>query len=217
MKKNIIESIKNPLSVIVIFAGIAEIAMTVTVVQLSESNQNIFLWFIMLFPIILIGSFFFVLYKKPAVLFSPSDYQEDKTYLASINTQNEIENLDLKVKQLEEVNKILQTSLERVVEKVTSGDNEIISTEKERLKELRNLHDLEKNNLYSFLNRELKIDLEHISEIIRASNSGYELPGVILRITKDEKGKLRTERILESFPKILNDYDQLKEIFQKRG
>lgn len=67
MKTNLTESIKNPLKVITIFAGISEVAMTFTLFQLPENNQNIFIWFVMLFPILLVSLFFFVLYTNCTV------------------------------------------------------------------------------------------------------------------------------------------------------
>ena len=61
MKTNITETIKNPLTVIAIFAGISEVAMTITLAQVPESNQDLVIELIMLFPIILGRMFFFVL------------------------------------------------------------------------------------------------------------------------------------------------------------
>ena len=107
-KKNLLDSVKNPLAVIVIFAGISEVAMTVTLVQLPLEMQKIFIWFVMLFPLILVGAFFFILYKKPAVLFSPSDYKKDEMYLVSIDSQKNIEEIVIKVDQQEEVLNTIQ-------------------------------------------------------------------------------------------------------------
>lgn len=83
--------ISNPLTIIAIFAGLAEIGGTVVLPLLSEKNQFIFIWYVMLFPILLVIIFFYILYKKNHVLYSPSDYQNDESFLkAKITFENNI-------------------------------------------------------------------------------------------------------------------------------
>lgn len=81
-------SVKNPLVLIAVFAGVSEVAMAVTLIKLPESIQGIFVWFVMGFPLVLVLGFFFVLYRKPAVLFSPGDYEREEMYLESIASTN---------------------------------------------------------------------------------------------------------------------------------
>ena len=73
--------IKNPLTVIAIFAGIAETSGTIVLPLLDASVQGTFVWFLMLFPCLLIAMFFGVLYMKHHVLYAPSDFQEDKSFV----------------------------------------------------------------------------------------------------------------------------------------
>lgn len=51
--------IKNPLTVIAIFAGIAEISGTIVLPFISEENQATYIWFLMSFPFFLVLVFFF--------------------------------------------------------------------------------------------------------------------------------------------------------------
>lgn len=44
-----LERIKNPLVLIASFAGISEVAMAVTLIQLPEAIQETFVWFVMVF------------------------------------------------------------------------------------------------------------------------------------------------------------------------
>ena len=211
MKTNITETIKNPLTVIAIFAGISEVAMTITLAQLPESNQNIFIWFVMLFPILLVSMFFFVLYKKPAVLFSPSDYKKDETYLSSISDAKSIEGIDRRLQHLEEVTQTLQTYLESVVKEVSPEVSEtIISEQQKRLDYIRKIHDLENNYLYSFLNREIGISPDTIIKLISKSESANKLPDSVYEITNSRSNKKRLERVFQRFPKAFNDFDKLK-------
>lgn len=73
--------VKNPLTVIAIFAGLAEISGTVVLPFLLDKNiQTTYVWFLMLFPAFLVAVFFLVLYKKHHVLYAPADYKDDETF-----------------------------------------------------------------------------------------------------------------------------------------
>lgn len=72
--------IKNPLTVIAIFAALAEVSGTVVLPFLDKETQHIYVWFLMCFPILLVAIFFFVLYKKHHVLYAPTDFKDDKTF-----------------------------------------------------------------------------------------------------------------------------------------
>ncbi len=210
MKKNILDSIRNPLTVIVIFAGIAEVAMTVTLVKLSENTQYIFIWFVMIFPLVLIGAFFFILYKKPAVLFSPSDYKKDEMYLTSIGSQDHYEKLVIKVEQLEQISETLQRYINELAKNI---DDSKVSIEKERLEELRFYQELEKNNLFIFLTKELGMNFDEFVRVIKKSKNGYDLPAIVFAITNDKDKKERMERVLNNFPNVLSDFDELQDRF----
>lgn len=72
--------IKNPLTVIAIFAALAEVSGTVVLPFLDKETQHVYVWFLMCFPILLVAIFFFVLYKKHHVLYAPTDFKDDKTF-----------------------------------------------------------------------------------------------------------------------------------------
>lgn len=79
-----IESIKkvsNPLTVIAIFAGLAEVSGTVVLPFLKEDSQAIYVWFLMIFPAILIGLFFLTLNFNHKVLYAPSDFENEDNFL----------------------------------------------------------------------------------------------------------------------------------------
>lgn|GEM_PF-2656667 len=75
------KKISNPLTLISIFAGIAEIAGSIVLVQLPEKMQAIFVWFVMGFPLLLVILFFATLIKKPKVLYGPEDFSNDESFL----------------------------------------------------------------------------------------------------------------------------------------
>jgi hypothetical protein len=73
--------VSNPLTIIAIFAGIAETLATVALVQLPPEIQSIFVYFVMVFPSAIVLLFFCVLYFKNTVLYAPSDFENQNHYL----------------------------------------------------------------------------------------------------------------------------------------
>ena len=72
--------IKNPLTVVGIFAGLAEVSGASVLPFLEKQTQQTFVWFLMFFPIFLVAVFFLVLYNKHHVLYAPTDFNDDKTF-----------------------------------------------------------------------------------------------------------------------------------------
>ena len=72
--------IKNPLTIIAIFAGIVEIGSNTVLPFLTPENQSTYIWFLMLFPLVLILIFFYILYNKHHVLYAPSDFNNEDNF-----------------------------------------------------------------------------------------------------------------------------------------
>ncbi|MBO2613096.1 hypothetical protein [Shewanella algae] len=77
--------VKNPLSVIAIFAGVAEISGTGILPFIDAGNQELYIWFLMLFPFTLVLLFFATLNWNHRALYAPSDYKSDESFLESAN------------------------------------------------------------------------------------------------------------------------------------
>lgn len=84
------KKISNPLTIIGIFAGIAEVAGTVVLPFVSDKMQTIFIWYVMLFPVILVIAFFLTLNFNSTVLYSPSDFTDERNYMESMRTLKRI-------------------------------------------------------------------------------------------------------------------------------
>lgn len=78
--------VKNPLSVIAIFAGVAEISGTSVLPFIAPENQELYIWFLMLFPFTLVLLFFATLNWNHRTLYAPSDYKSDESFLESSNS-----------------------------------------------------------------------------------------------------------------------------------
>lgn len=76
--------IKNPLTIIAIFAAIAEISGTIVLPFIAPNNQATYVWFLIIFPILLIILFFLTLNFNHKVLYAPSDYQNEDNFLRSL-------------------------------------------------------------------------------------------------------------------------------------
>jgi len=101
MKKEI-AAVKNPLTVISIFAGLAEVAGTVVLPFIAETNQITFIWFIMVFPVFLVTLFFLTLNFNPRVLYAPSDFDDEQNYMDLFrpsSTRERLDKLDTEVSQ----------------------------------------------------------------------------------------------------------------------
>lgn len=75
--------VRNPLSVIAIFAGVAEVCGAAVLPQLDGEAQAKFMLFVMFFPCALVGLFFYILWFKAKVLYAPADYKDDANYMAA--------------------------------------------------------------------------------------------------------------------------------------
>jgi hypothetical protein len=76
-----IKGVRNPLTIIAIFAGLAEISGTGILPFIAQPNQATYIWFLMIFPVILVGLFFVTLNFNPKVLYSPSDFRDEENYM----------------------------------------------------------------------------------------------------------------------------------------
>lgn len=84
--------VSNPLTIIAIFAGLAETLATVALVKLPPEIQGIFMYFVMAFPATIVLLFFFVLYFKNTVLYAPSDFDNQDHYLEANQIKNSVTN-----------------------------------------------------------------------------------------------------------------------------
>src|SRR5659263_346797 len=97
------KAVNNPLTIIALFAGLAEIAFTVSLGLVDKPLQTIFIWFVMVFPTLLVILFFTTLNFNPRVLYSPSDYKDEENFVnALIGTKTVVANLSQATQQFDE-------------------------------------------------------------------------------------------------------------------
>ncbi|MBB4345201.1 hypothetical protein [Rhizobium leguminosarum] len=72
--------VKNPLTVVALFAGFAEVSGTLILPLIEKDTQSTYVWFLMGFPVLLILLFFAILNWNHTVLYAPSDFQNEDNF-----------------------------------------------------------------------------------------------------------------------------------------
>ena len=75
--------IKNPLTIIAIFAGLAETSGTVVLPFITKDIQGTFVWFLIIFPTILVILLFITLNFNHRVVYAPSDFEDEENFMRS--------------------------------------------------------------------------------------------------------------------------------------
>jgi hypothetical protein len=79
-----VKKISNPLTIIAIFAALAEVGGTSVISFLNPDLQPIFMWFLVLFPTLLVTLFFLTLNFNPRVIYAPSDFRNEVNFLKTL-------------------------------------------------------------------------------------------------------------------------------------
>jgi len=107
-----LKKISNPLTVIGLFAGIAEVAGTIVLPFVSESLQMVFIFYVMFFPVLLVIAFFITLNKNPNVLYAPSDFREEANFMALMQQANiQVQKANEKIQEVDEKVQEAKTSV----------------------------------------------------------------------------------------------------------
>ena len=81
MAEKPLSTIRNPLTIIGIFAGITEASGAAIFPFILPKIQEIYIWFQMIFPLILVLLFFITLNFNNKVLYAPSDFHNEDDFL----------------------------------------------------------------------------------------------------------------------------------------
>lgn len=119
-------TIRNPLTIIAIFAGIAEISGTAILPFVSPDNQASYIEFLKYFPPFLVLLFFTTLNFNHRVLYAPSDYKDENNFFKRVALANR-----------EEINRKIEDEILEEVE-----NQSIAQTDSEVMQQ----HNVEKNS-----------------------------------------------------------------------
>ena len=132
--------IKNPLTIIAIFAGIVEVGSNVVLPFLTAENQSTYIWFLMLFPFVLVLIFFYILYNKHEVLYAPSDYNDESNFKDILNNTRKSTPKEVDKKNKDEYESLKEQTKKLELEQNKHSSNEAsiinLSTKFEKFSEL---------------------------------------------------------------------------------
>ncbi len=129
MNKKLI-TVKNPLTAVAIFAGIAEGAGAAVLPLLAETNQTTYMWFLMIFPVFLVLLFFATLNFNRRVFYAPSDFDDEKNFMElfrSSTTPERLQKLEEKMSE-EEANSSFPSSDVKAEEIQDTPKQEVITS-----------------------------------------------------------------------------------------
>lgn len=96
--------VRNPLTIIAVFATIAETSGTAILPFISSENQYVYILFLMFFPTYLVALFFLTLNFNHHVLYAPSDFRDEDNYFKRFEKSapaERAEKLDEEVREAE--------------------------------------------------------------------------------------------------------------------
>lgn len=185
-----IKKVSNPLTIIAIFAALAEINSTVAIGLVTAELQEIFIWFIIAFPSLLIIFFFLTLNFNPKVIYAPSDFQNEENFLNTVsggiykNIKYDISSDD----------KNVVTFSEAIVEPINSAEHEInISSREKRLTD-------KANTFIRFFSREISTLFE--GNKLKGMSYGIKGEGLFL-LTINANKELFPPSVVTEFSMII--------------
>jgi hypothetical protein len=196
-----ITHVKNPLTIIAIFAGLAEVFSTAVTPFLSVEIQYIFIWFLVSFPLILIGLFFITLNFNHKVLYAPSDYKDEQHFISILRpaTKQEKENKlkeeiqeDIEINTIEEIQEEVSECIAEEIQKRIEEQNFGIKYRHYKVAEKAVLNKIQKEKNID-IHKQVSFDYSNGSTMF----DGISYKGQMLNIYE---------------VKILNDNIQYKEI-----
>ena len=129
--ENKVGSVRNPLTVISIFAGIAEISGTAVLPHIASENQALYIWFLMFFPFALISLFFATLNFNHRVLYAPSDFKDEDNFVNILKKSSFSEIIEFKETEKAQIEEEFSSEVISVEENISNYSGSA-STTKER-------------------------------------------------------------------------------------
>ncbi|KGJ90910.1 helix-turn-helix transcriptional regulator [Colwellia psychrerythraea] len=176
--------VSNPLTIISIFAGLAEVMATAALINLPAEMQSIFIYFVMGFPTLIVLLFFIILVFKNKSLYAPSDFANQEHYM-----------------ELNDLKRSIQYELSSAIETLDSSSTD----EKQKLKIFvdKTLNDSFKSSRREQVLKHLEGTSSTTKELCNATDIHPSYGSLILNNLEDE-GVVKKEKDGRSFRWSLN-------------
>jgi hypothetical protein len=94
----------NPLGIIALFIvlvyGIAGIVFGTSAQYLESNQKTIIVWFLVLFPVLVLGVFAWLVTKHHTKLYAPRDFQDASTFLRTLSLSEQKEKIEKEVEEI---------------------------------------------------------------------------------------------------------------------
>lgn len=111
------ELARNPLGIIALFIsliyGFASFVLGIAADKLCENERTPLIWFLIIFPIIVLAAFVYLVVNHHGKLYSPLDFRDDKNFLETINEKHKL---------LKEYNEAQNVEVENNFTKIEKAD-----------------------------------------------------------------------------------------------
>lgn len=110
MPEDLKSLVKNPLGIIALFIaliyGCATLSLGMTAANLTSDERQIIIWFIVIFPVVVLFVFYLLVTKHHVKLYSPRDFKNDDSFLKTLSVKQQEKRLDDDIMSLESVDLI---------------------------------------------------------------------------------------------------------------
>jgi len=223
---------KNPLGIIGLFIsliyGFACLVLSTSISNLDSANERIpLIWFIIIFPLIILGAFLFLVVNHHEKLYAPSDFRDDGSFIETmqnrrINEKKDEEiNLLVEAKNNKEISKIKSPITKNQEEVTTKGDNNKIT--KLSVEELKERYI--KSEKWAIKDLELEYNVHFKTNQVISSN-GVKLELDAYAITQNQaiisevkywQSDKATKPLLLNLQKFILKFDQFQRAFKSRN
>lgn len=95
--------VKNPLGIVALFISliysIANFLLGATASTLTPDERKPLIIFIVLFPVLVLGVFYYLVSRHHGKLYAPGDYKEDKSFLRTLSVEERQQKLELEISE----------------------------------------------------------------------------------------------------------------------
>jgi ABC-type transport system involved in multi-copper enzyme maturation permease subunit len=199
---------KNPLGIIALFVsliyGFACLVLSTSISNLNEISERLpLIWFIILFPIIILICFVFLVTKHHGKLYSPSDYGNAESFLKTLEGAKKFEPIQIEIDSNETIGTQNKNQLVKKVEDINLNKGIFSPETKDNVKMLNEFFsyfmETVETKPYNDKFRELSISAQAPEYFIltcsfqkdklKAENTTSK-EVIIIRVTKDNNGVL---------------------------
>lgn len=95
--------VKNPLGIVALFISliysIANLLLGATASTLTPDERKPLIIFIVFFPVLVLGVFYYLVSRHHGKLYAPGDYKEDKSFLRTLSVEERQQKLELEISE----------------------------------------------------------------------------------------------------------------------